>query len=98
MRRYRIIVTAAFATAGSCGYSTHLYGSLQRKQRKSTFLIALLISVGVAGMATRQQVYTAAQVGSILDDEECVFSGSDDDFDTELDDELDPLGRGIVIL
>ena len=49
-------------------------------------------------MASRQQLYTAAQVGSILDDEECVFSGSDDDFDTELDNELDPLGRGIVIL
>ena len=43
-------------------------------------------------------MYTAAQVGSILDDEEFVFLGGDDDFDTELDDELDPLGRGIVIM
>ena len=45
--------------------------------------------MGVAGTARRQQVFTAAQVGSIL--EEFVFSGSDDDFDTGLDEELDPL-------
>ena len=45
-------------------------------------------------MARRQQVFTAAQVGSILeDDEEFVFSGSDDDFDTGLDEELHPLER-----
>ena len=52
----------------------------------------LLISVGGAGMARRQQVFTASQVGSLLDeDTEFVFSGSDDDFDVDLDEEFDPL-------
>ena len=55
---------------------------------------ALLISVGGAGMASRQQVFTASQVGSLLDeDTEFVFSGSDDDFDVDLDEEFDPLER-----
>jgi hypothetical protein len=42
--------------------------------------------------ASRQQVFTATQVGSLLDDDTgFVFSGSDDDFDAGLDEELDPL-------
>ena len=45
-------------------------------------------------MASTQEVFTAAQVGSILeDDTELVFSGSDDDFDALLDEDLDPLER-----
>ena len=45
-------------------------------------------------MARRQRVFTAAQVGSLMDDDEqCLFSGSDDDFDVSLDQELDPLER-----
>ena len=45
-------------------------------------------------MASRRQVFTAAQVGSLLDDDaEFVFSGSDDDFDAGLDGEFDPLER-----
>ena len=51
----------------------------------------LLISVGGAGMTNRQQVFTASQVGSLLDeDTEFVFSGSDNDFDVE---EFDPPER-----
>ena len=37
---------------------------------------------------------TLDQVGSLLeDDTEIVFSGSDDDFDADLDDDFDPLER-----
>ena len=42
---------------------------------------------------SRQQVFTAAQVDSILEEDEFVFSGSDDDFDASLDQELDPIER-----
>ena len=41
----------------------------------------------------RRQLFTAEKVGSLLEDEEFVCSGSDDDFDTGLDEELDPIDR-----
>ena len=44
-------------------------------------------------MASRHPVFTAAQVGGLLDDDtEFIFSGSDDDFDFSADD-YDPLER-----
>ena len=42
-------------------------------------------------MASRHPVFTAAQVGGLLD--EFIFSGSDDDFDVSADDDYDPLER-----
>ena len=45
-------------------------------------------------MASRHPVFTAAQVGGLLDDDtEFIFSGSDDDFDVSADDDYDPLER-----
>ena len=45
-------------------------------------------------MARRELVFTAAQVGSLLDDDtEIIFSGSDDDFDADTVEEFDPLER-----
>ena len=45
-------------------------------------------------MARRELVFTAAQVGSLLDDDtEIIFSGSDDDFDADPVEEFDPLER-----
>ena len=41
----------------------------------------------------RRQLFTAEKVGSLLEEEEFVCSGSDDDFDTELNEELDPIDR-----
>ena len=67
--------------------------SPQRKQDEITFLSLLLASGGVAGTASRHPVFTAAQVGGLLDDDtEFIFSGSDDDFDFSADD-YDPLER-----
>ena len=51
-------------------------------------------------MARRKQIFTAAQVGSLLDDDtECIFSGSYDDFDADPVKEFDPPEReqGIIL-
>ena len=83
----RITVPAAFSLLQLC-----LLSALVQLTTTQTNILLLLISVGVGGMS-RQQVLTAAQVGSILEEDEFVFSGSDDDFDASLDQDLDPIER-----
>ena len=61
---------------------------------RSKHTLEFCILVRVANMASRQQLMTLDQIGSLLeDDTEIVSSGSDDDFDADLDDDFDPLER-----